>query len=77
MVHIRRFLGWAERRGLSLETIGGLEWTEHAKALRPAQARLRLSVLRRFAGHLVAAGVLPSNPFPPAGRRGPRARPFG
>ncbi len=71
-VHIRRFLGWAECRGLTLERIGGLEWTEHAKGLPPAQARLRLSVLRRFAAHLVAAGALPSNPFSPRGRRGPR-----
>lgn len=71
-VHIRRFLGWAECRGLTLETIGGLEWTEHAKGLPPAQARLRLSVLRRLMEHLVAGGALPSNPFPPPARRGPR-----
>ncbi len=71
-VHIRRFLGWAEGRGLTLETIGGPEWTEHAKALPPAQARLRLSVLRRLMEHLVAGGALPSKPFPPPARRGPR-----
>ena len=70
-VHIRRFLGWAECRGLTLETIGGPEWTEHAKGLPPAQARLRLSVLRRLMEHLVAGGALPSNPFPPPARRGP------
>ena len=68
--HLRRFFRWAESEGLTMETIDAGHWTAYAAALSPNAAGNVLSVLRACSTHMVAAGALTANRFPPPRRPG-------
>ena len=62
----RRFLRWAEGRGLTLESIGKAEIaayaTEVANGKSPHESIVYMTPVRGFFSQLVAAGVLTENP---------------
>lgn len=60
---IRRFFGWAEKRGLALETIRGSDAEAFCDEVCRGSTANYLSAIRRLFRHFASTGVLTANPL--------------